>query len=226
MSEERKQADGELFDTETPESSSDAASTTEGAEEASGGEESNEALDLDEGTASKEEQKQKQVDAWAKKIDAGKASLDDLSKHQQWLKPLLEEKLQVTAKANAKAEELDVEAIVERKIAEKESNSTFISLKADLNSMKLSGKQKAEVKREFNDFLTLGVSKEIALEKAVKIAGIKLEVKSSRRDKMVLPTPDTYNGAGDISSDANYGDLANVPEAKRLEHLKKLSSFS
>ena len=78
-------------------------------------------------------------------------TLDDLSKHQQWLKPHLEAKAKKSAKAEAKADELDVESIVERKIAEKEDLREFKSLKGDLNSMKLKGPQKAELEAEFKE---------------------------------------------------------------------------
>lgn len=223
MSEDRKQVDGELFDTKDPESGSDAASTTKEDEETSKGEESEEALDLDEGTASKEEQKQKQVDTWVKKIESGDASLDDLKKHQAWLKPLLEEKLNKTAEADSKAEELDVEAIVDKKIAEKEDLREFKSIKADLNSTKLSGKQKAELEAEFKDLRSMGFNRVQALEKAMKIAGVKTEVPSSRRSKMTPPRPSAYSGSGEIGKDTPYSELADVSEEKRLKHLKELS---
>lgn len=223
MSDDTTQDDTELFDSETPESGADPASTSDDSEEESDTEETEESLDLEDEKPSAKAQKQKQVDTWMRKIERGEASVDDLKKSQQWLKPLLEGKLNAKAKANAKAKELDVDAIIEEKLAAKEDDKQFASLKADLNKVKLSADQKAEIKSEYKDLIAMGASRATALEKSIKYAKIDLQPSSSRKAKMKLPKPGGYK-AGGIDPDMSYSEMyENVSEEKRIAHLNALT---
>lgn len=220
MSEDTKQADGELFDTEAPESSSDAASTTDEDQEdpeSSESEESEEILDLDD-KSSAEVQKQKQVDAWAKKIESGEAALEDLPKHQKWLKKPLEKLLEKSSKDKKISEEYDIDALLEQKLQQKEDDKEFKALRGDLNDAKLSQKQRIELKTEYEDLRSSGLSKAKALQKALRIVGLELET-SDRRSKMTAPKAAPQ--VGDDVTDENF--RSTMSEKERVKRLIELS---
>jgi len=121
----------------------------------------------------KEILKAKQVEAWATKVLAGKASLDDLSGDLAWLKPEVSKQLD---KLSTSAPVL--EKLVEKKIAEKEEANQFKSLKGELDSLGLSANQKQLIQAEFKDFLEAGLPQLKALQKAMKVAGINSESES------------------------------------------------
>lgn len=187
MSDDRNQTDGDLFDTEGSESSTDAASTTET---------ENEELDLGEesenekpsvkakAVAPGEAQRQKMVEAWALKVTDGEADLDDLPPKQKWMKPLIEQRLGL----QKKVDELDqtTEQIIVRKLAEKEEAKRFDELKKLAKD--LSSSQKAQIKSEYQDLRSQGLNPSKALETAYKIAQIESEDETTiLRKRMAIP---------------------------------------
>lgn len=218
MSDESKQEDGELFDTESSEGEADAESTTDDQKTESDGEEIKEDVDLDipEEESKKsiaEEQKLKQIDTWANRISNGEKDLSDIP--QKWLREAVEKALKV---------DIDVESIIEKKMKEKEIQSQFTLLKKSLNDAKLSPVQRKEVSSEFKQFVKEGLNKTKALQLAIKIAGIELESDESYRN-MNIPKPGKYQKAkAKITEGMEYSEIyENVPEKERLEYLKRLT---
>lgn len=163
--------------------------------------------------------KRKQIDAWLGKILNEEATVDDLPKNMQWLKtPLLKE---------LKALEVapDVEAIVEKKMQEKEEALEFAHLKAKLNVMDLSKSQRAELSSEFKDLAKAGLSKQSALLKAMKIAGITLD--SRDRDVEALRRTMAVPSGGRAPRETDNASPAKIlkkdmTSKDRIEHWEKL----
>jgi len=218
MSNEDKDQGSELFDTDSEESSLTSETTDEEEEdqgetessEDSESEGSEETLDL-EGKTSAEEEREKQISAWEKKIKSGKATVDSLPKHQKWLKPHLEKRL---GSAPAKVNEKDLDQLLDEKIALREQEQKFQELKDSINQTALSGAQKADLESEYKDLREMGIDKATALEKALKIA--KIEVASNRRGDMIPPRPSTVSNRNDVNED-NWREK--LSEQERLAKL-------
>ena len=181
MDEYKTTESDDLFDTDYSEDVSPDVSNTNEEElsnedtdnESSVGEENEEALDLEESKSAKEIAKERQLKAWLNKINNGDKTIDDLPRNQRWLKPLLEKQLN-SAKAVRKVEaEYDIDEIVERKIAEKEDKREFTLMKSALEDMDLTPSQKSDLSSEFKDLRGAGLSRAVALQKAMKIAGVR-----------------------------------------------------
>lgn len=128
-----------------------------------------------------QEAKDRQVDAFTRKVITGELSLDELPERQQWLKPLVEERLKTSEDAISKM--VDDRLVV--KLKEKEDTDLFDTLKSKLASTKLTKAEKDEIETEFKDlksYLTPGK----ALEKAIRIAKIDIDVQSVRQS-MAIP---------------------------------------
>lgn len=153
------------------------------------GEENKESLNLEEEkTASTvaAQKRQEQENAWFGKIVSGQKTLDDLPKHQQWLKPELEKRLNAHNKAQEVVKEYDIDAIVEQKLNEKEDRQTFKTMETVLSEMSLTSQQVASLKAEFKDFRQAGLSLSKSLEKAIKVVGINVDT-DIRRKYMAPP---------------------------------------
>lgn len=128
-----------------------------------------------------QEAKDRQVDAFTRKVITGELSLDELPERQQWLRPLVEERLKTSEDAISKM--VDDRLVV--KLKEKEDTDLFDTLKSKLASTKLTKAEKDEIETEFKDlksYLTPGK----ALEKAIRIAKIDIDVQSVRQS-MAIP---------------------------------------
>lgn len=226
---EAKQDSGELFDTASPEEGSPDVSTSEESKdspeeakpEESKEEESKETLDLDEkkSTSSiREEAKQKQINAWFKKIVTGEKTLEDLPEHQKWLTPHLEERLLSKETKEATKKDLDVSELVREELSKQKDEDAFKDLKASLNEMKLTSAQKAELSEEFKDLRSDGLSKAKALQKAIKMVGIK-DI-PDRRTAMYPPKPSTISVKEDVHDD-NWREQ--LPFDKRIEKLNHMT---
>lgn len=126
--------------------------------------------------------KQKQLDAWLGKILNGEAAIEDLPKNMQWLKvPLLKEMKLLEAGST-------IEKVVEEKVYEKlkaqEDERTFAQLKARVSVMDLTKAQRAELSTEYKDLVLGGMPKAKALEKSIKIVGIKLDFAEMQNDEL------------------------------------------
>jgi hypothetical protein len=228
MSEQDVHSDGEqLFDTDTDDAATDAAQDTDDTEESGDSEgEQEEALDLEIEEESKktkaEDAKQKQVDAWQRKLDSGSAKLEDLPKNLQWLKAHLQDPSVV----KERLAEVDLDAVVERKLAEKEENRKFIELKSQLGDMGLTNAQKRELEAEFRDLASNGVPKAKALKTACKLAGVDLEgkVAENLKQKMALPKPSYYVAgmSGDKLPVPGSKEFDRLPADKRVEVLERI----
>jgi len=174
-------------------------------------------LDLEEVKPDPNVYKQKQIDAWLGKILNKEATVDDLPVNLKWLKtPLLKE---------LKALEVapDIEAIVEKKIREKEDAMQFEQMKASLQSVELSKDKKAELSAEFKDLISAGVEKTKALNAAMKIAGIKLQTddREDLRSAMSIPK------GGGTPKDLDENDPKNILKTyktskERIEHWERI----
>lgn len=128
-----------------------------------------------------QEAKDQQVNAFTKKVLAGELSLDELPERQQWLKPLVEERLKSSEDAISKM----VDDRLAVKLKEKEDTDLFDTLKSKLASTKLTKAEKDEIETEFKDLKSY-LSPGKALEKAIRIAKIDIDVQSVRQS-MAIP---------------------------------------
>jgi hypothetical protein len=82
------------------------------------------------------------------------------------------------------------EEIVEKKMAEKEDEKNFSSLKDKISSMKLSEAVKKHLDEEYKELRAVGLPKGKALAKAMQIVGVKEKNPQDEKFKaMKLPTP-------------------------------------
>ncbi len=220
MSDKGQQGDGEqLFATDD----SDAVageSTTEDQNTESEGEEIKE-LDLQEAKkdlSKAEIERQKQVDVWTKRVQNGEAALESLPSNLQWLKPLVEKRLNVQATVP------DIEKLVEQKLAEKEDKAKFTSLKETLKYAKLTASQRMELETEYKDFRSDGLSQAKSLEKAMRIAGVEFQRETAPEElhqAMRLPkSGQKVRGNSDDVLD-NPEAYKKLPEAERLKKLEE-----
>lgn len=159
-------------------------------------------------------QRQKQIDHWVDEITSGRKSLDDLPADKAWLKPGINQGLQVLNK------EPDIDKIVEQKLAQKEAQNEFKGLQRLIQSMSLSKDKREILNEEYNENLSLGLADNIALKKAMKAAGISSDredqERSILRQRMALPA----QGTGRIddrevrSSDPDFHKKVTDPKTK------------
>jgi len=191
MSEDMTHGDGEqLFDTVDDDAATDAANDTDEAEETSESEQEQDTLDLESTTSKAEEAKQKQINAWQRKLDEGKVNITDLPENLKWLAPHLTE-------PTAKKTDPDIDAIVERKIAEKEELHKFMQMKEGLSELNLTNAQKKELEAEFKDLRSSGLPQTKALEKAMKLAGVDPDGQKADKLKQRMSMPkESYYSVG------------------------------
>ena len=113
-------------------------------------------------------QKAKQIDAWTQKILDGEKDLNDLPPSQKWIKPFIEQNLQ-EIRSNQ-----DVEALVERKLAEKELvaeqlelERKFLDAVQSVKEMDLDNSEKAILAKKYKGLQSVGVPREVALTEAL-----------------------------------------------------------
>lgn len=192
MSNQDKQSTSELFESPaTDGTSDDAVLNPEDNEKA---DESSATIELDgdskqdsDKSEKAEVMKTKQVEAWTSKVLAGKASLEELTGNQAWLKPLVESQLnKVSASAPV------IEKLVEKKFSEREEVAKFETLRNQLNEISTTKTQKQVVEAEFKDFIAAGLPKHKALEKAMKIAGVDQNTTALFKNAARMPRASDY----------------------------------
>lgn len=211
MSERNAQDDGEqLFDTVEPEVSTDTDLDTEDGEQ-------DHTLDLDgKRSAAAEEQREKQIATWKRRIDSGEKTIKDIPVDAQWLIPHLSQL------DKPKVDDLDVDALIDRRLAERDVKNKFTSLKATLEDMPLTPAQRKELQAEYADLRDSGANQAKALEKAIKIVGIKLEQDPGLYDRMKLP-PEGSSRRKPKSDDGAYNEIRlGKSEEERVEYLEKV----
>lgn len=117
---------------------------------------------------SAEENAKNQEAAWLTKINSWKATLEEAPK---WLHDRISNKLPKSQ------EEIDklVEDKIQAKLEAVEGEKKFIELKSYVNSLRLPVEKQTEIQSEVEDFIKMWISKEKALEKAIKIVWIQFD---------------------------------------------------
>lgn len=213
MSEDFTQELGELDVTEKPEAGSEPASTTQK------GEESIDLESVEQSTA--DEQREKQLATLMRKIDSKELTLEDLKKSKQkWAAEEIEKRIAQGKKEQAKAEELDVDAIVERKLREKQDDQDFQAKQAKLQALGLSNQEREALLAEYKELRTEGLNKNIALDKAMRLAGVSFDRTTMQQPSMSTSSRRVVESpSGDLSID----QIMKLPQEKRIAELKKLS---
>ena len=214
MSEDFTQELGELDVTETPEAGSEPASTTQK------GEESIDLESVEQSTA--DEQREKQLATLMRKIDSKELTLEDLKKSKQkWAAEEIEKRIAQGKKEQAKAEELDVDAIVERKLREKQDDQDFQAKQAKLQALGLSNQEREALLAEYKELRTEGLNnKNVALDKAMRLAGVSFDRTTMQQPSMSTSSRRVVESpTGDLSID----QIMKLPKDKRIAELKKLS---
>ena len=218
MSELNEQENAEqLFDSESSESATDAAKDTTINEEIDGGEQEQEPLV--EGKTSAEANREAQIKAWQRKVDANEVTVDTLPDNVKWIAKYIDP---VVAQPKP---EVDVDALIEAKLAAKEEESKFSTLKTSLSDVKMSSEQRKELQVEFDDLRSSGLSKAKSLEKAIRLAGINPSEAATDqlRSKMALPRDGARVSTPVPLSGKPYDEARQglTPE-QRVEHLEAL----
>lgn len=211
MFEDNAQEDSDLFDTEPTEDVTNDAST-------------NDELDL-EVEENKEKPKsqdaetvrEKTIESFQRKLDSGQITIDQIPSSQKWVVKHLK---------TAPKPEIDIDQIVDQKLAKRENDKEFASLKDKLNSATLKKDQKLTLQAEYKELVAHGVPSAKALKKAMVIAQVSLEDYSSKKAVMRVPNPgnarvqeenndDPYEFEGD-----DYKGPKGTPE-QRVAYLEK-----
>lgn len=210
MSEDFTQELGELNVTETPEAGSEPASTTPQGEESK-------PLDLEAAEKSiADDQKEKQIAAYQRKLDAGEITLDQIPVKAKWVREEIEKRQKKVQQEQSKAEELDVDAIVERKLREKQDEQEFNSVKSSLEKQDLTSEEREALLTEYVDLRKAGLDKLMAIKKAKRIAGIGEETA-----RPSLPT--SYRRVTETKKPDSIEAIMQLSPEKRLAELKKLT---
>ena len=207
MSEDKTQVDGELFATEEPEVNPDPVSTTDSGEENKEG--------LFEEVTEADKNKVKQIQVWQRRYDSGEVDLKDIPK--QWVRDAITQpKVDEDAVAHAVAEAL----------AKERSNDRFESLRGDLQKVKLTKLQRAELEVEYDD-LKKHLPRDKALEKAMRLAGVDSpaaqRLKEQRMDA-ILPRSG-YNTGPDNPEEDSPMDKPEVDRMKYYEEIRQGANF-
>jgi hypothetical protein len=225
MSEQDKQTDTEYSadadNSQSSDSLTDDTSTTGKTDIDSelDGEESDSDLDIDKELSDDtsdddkvsvaKEQRQKQVTAWKKKFESGEVKKEDLPK---W----------VAAEIDYEAEEPDIDARIDAKVAEKlkltQDSQKYEGLKTQLKSLKLTASQTTKLIDRFKG-LKSKLPKGDALEIAIEAAGVKLTTRKAPAGSGVIKHS-TQNPDGGIPSDKDWKDIRKShSEEERRKHL-------
>lgn len=143
---------------------------------------------------SAEEVKQKQKDAWKKKIASGEKSIDDMPQNLAWLKKEIEQE----SKDKGRDEKPDgLESKIQKALREERAAEDFNDLVDDLESLDISSEQDAQLKEEYEDLISdfqnpTPSQKLKCMQRACRLVGIKdiSEVTRERRRKgrSMIPT--------------------------------------
>ena len=202
MSDDTNQTDTDLIDSTQPESSTDAASTPQG--------------DDEQKAYVAEQERNRQIDVWARRIASGERSMDELTGKLAWLKPLVEGK----AKPVSTNREVVLEVLQEERV-----NEGLRTLEATLPKDKY-----AAFKAEYDDLKDSGVNSQKALDKAMRIAGLESDTLKYEglRHSMAIPKASYVTDGVDPNYDPEAVDekgvlniVKNPDEKARLEWLKK-----
>jgi len=208
MSEDTAQGTVELFDQTVSgdsEAATDAVSTTQEGEENNG-------LTLE----SKVSDADRQILAWEKKILSGERTLEDLRKlpNLKWVLEGVESKLNKKAQVQKVSTELNIDEILDAKLAEKqakaEDDKLFEEQKRALSDLDLSKEQRLEIKKQFEDLQKWGVPAGKAAEKVALIA-----------KGMVKPSVDPRFAPVSISS----APISKETARERLAEMRRLSGL-
>lgn len=134
--------------------------------------------------------KQKQVEVWSNRILSGEADLSDLPKDKAWLKPLISKKIE------QQETNLNVEALLEKKLAEREAKARkerelqeFAEFKSQISELDSEEKEIINAKRKV--LISKGLSPIEALKEAYdyyKVASRANEVsRQELRKNLSLP---------------------------------------
>lgn len=203
MSEDNIQDDSELFDaTEDPESDPALKSTTDDQETEESGEE------IKHNKA--ELNRQKQITSFKRRVEDGEITLDEIP--HAWVRKAIEGE---TKKEN-------VDERVKRILKEERETEKYADLRGRLNEANLIESKRLLIAQEYQDLQDAGLTKAKALEKAIAIAGVKLD----RDDRYASRIPKITNAAKDpeasIKESLAAGEVPDIPAEKRLEHWEKL----
>lgn len=170
------------------------------------------------------EQRQKQIDHWVNEIAAGNKSIDDLPADKAWLKPGINQGLGNLQK------QPEIDEIVDRRIAEKEALNEFRAKQKIINAMSLTKEKRDILNEEFNENKSLGLADNVALTKAMKVAGISTNTedqeRSILRQRMALPHQGTQNTNGDVTpkpEDPDFHKKVTDPKEKMkilMQHMR------
>ena len=216
----------QLFDTVQTDGDTTPATDTEGDKETPETEQEQDSLDLNTEdkveTSKAEEKKQKQLEAWKKKIEGGNATLDDLPANLGWLKSDLEKVLEV----KKEVEKADIKSLLREELKAEKEAVRFADLQEDLDS-NLSADQKHQVSSAYKRLMSKGLSKLDSLEMAMEITGIDLDKMGldARRSRMKIPSPGR-KGKAEVADmkDMDWGDVVkNFSKEQRQEYLRGLT---
>lgn len=167
MSEDTTQSEVELFGEQTAnegtEAAPDAASNTQEGEES---------IKLESGLSDAD----KQVLKWEKMLESGEKTLEDLKKlpNQKWILDKLEPKFTKKVKIEEVAKEINVDEVLDAKLAEREAKaqdkSLFVEQTKVLQSLELTKDQRKQLAKEYTELTSYGVPEGKAAEKVALIA--------------------------------------------------------
>ena len=209
MNTESTQADGELFDTDTaqPEGTPD---SLEASDEAENVENTDEAKAESKDTAALN--RKKQIATFKRRVEDGEMTLDEIP--HEWIKKALV--------AEAKPKE-DIGETVKKAIQAEKEAERYSEQRARLNELGLSEEKRQRVAEEYKDLVDSGLSKAKALDKAIKIAGIRLETPDRFAARIPKPSTRKVEAGDEIKSKIEEGEFpSDVPVEKRMEHWEKL----
>jgi len=179
MSEEKNQNKSELFDTPVTDESK---STKDSEGNPGAGSTTRKSEENQEHALSADENKQKQIDVWQKRVDDGEVSKEEVP---HWVQKEIK-----SLRSNEDVKKLikqEAEALIERREAEK----LYQAIRADLNTRKLPAATKLELDAEYKDLLSRKYLPDEAIIRAMRYAQVPTKeqhLKQSKRKAMNLPT--------------------------------------
>lgn len=114
--------------------------------------------------------RERQIKVWADRVEKGEVSVEELPEGQEWLRPLVAQELQSRASAN------DIDAIVERKLAEAErkrlmaeEEARFTRLQKKAQELDIESSDKQLIQDGYARLVKKGMSHADALEESLAI---------------------------------------------------------
>ena len=228
MSEINEQDNGEqIFATESPESdNTDSNDTTIDNEDVDSSEQEDKELKLKEPEqpTSGADQKEKQIQSFVQAIKDDKKSFDDIP--EKWLKNEVKARLNTLT---TPVERTSVKSEVRQAIIAEREEQRYSALISELNVLGLDRAKQDKLQEEYTNFRGLNLSKLNALESAMKIANVDLQQEFIERKRQGMKIPKASyrkSSNGEIDTGSSYEEIhSNVSEEKRIEHLRKLTSY-